>query len=255
MERARQAVGALALRLALALVAAASGAGVAAATSAALTAERAETGADQAAACRVVDDAAWRAATTTAFRDVTPNAHAVRNGAVTITSQMAASILSLAHAAPPRKGAVLSWRWSARGALNPADLSKIGADDRIGAVMVGFAPKLEAMSRWERLKRRLQTRIAGEAAPWRVIAYTWAGAQARAADVLRSPHLPEQHMIKVLRRGIDAGEQTASVDPFADYRTLFGAAPPPISSISILVDTDDTDSAIRLTLRDLCLPV
>lgn len=211
--------------------------------------------AGESAACEAVGAAAWETARRLTFSGIAPNAHRSKMGALEVTSAGAASILTLPHGAEPRAEATLSWRWSAEGALGPADLTRIGRDDRIAALLVGFEPKREAMSALERMRHRFHRGLADGPTPWRVIAYTWAS-EADAPTVFPSPHLPAQHMVKVIRRGFQGGERGEIVRPFEDYAALFGGPAPAISSISVVVDTDDTGagSQVRLRLSELCLP-
>ena len=94
--------------------------------------------------------------------------------------------------------------------------------------------------------------LAGEAAPGRVLRYTFCGAHER-GEVVESPHLGAAGFVRVLRPTDSATSEwfTERVDLAADYREAFGEEPPDPVQIAIQADTDDTHSASRAMVADL----
>lgn len=137
-----------------------------------------------------------------------------------------------------------AWRWSVSEGVPPTDLTRKGGDDRNLALYFVFLPRAEA----QRLQGASIRQLLSEETI-RALVYVWGGAHPRGA-VLPSPYLGARGKTVVLR-GSGTGSHAESVDLAADYARAFGGRPEALVGIAVSGDSDDTDSAIRGTIRNL----
>ena len=184
------------------------------------------------------------------FKNITPNRWREDGGAVVAESSNAASILyqrvSVSLASTP----MLRWRWRVDQATPATDLARKGVDDRPLALTIGFAYDSANASMGERMKRVIVERVAGADAPGRVVDLTWGGSRP-VGTLLPDPHAGESGRQLIVRESGEGDWQEQSVDVAALYRRIWGAEPPPVTQIGILVDSDDTDTTARSAISDI----
>jgi len=133
----------------------------------------------------------------------------------------AAALVRLVDAPPTGRG-VVSWRWQTDASLsaNDREREKKG-DDYTARIFLTFGG--DPFTRGTR-----------------ALAYVWAG-QEPVGSVFANPYIGDVMTI-VLRSGdTDAGVWVAEERDFvADYTRAFGESPPLLTSIAVLVDSDDT---------------
>ncbi|MDX5362139.1 MAG: DUF3047 domain-containing protein, partial [Alphaproteobacteria bacterium] len=195
----------------------------------------------------------WRPLT---FEGKAPNRFAgTAEGALTIEGD--ASVSFLFAGVPPSLGAraeALRWAWKAEAAVPPTDLAAKGGDDRTLALYVAFAWDPAQATLSELLRRPVVEMLQGPDAPGRILAYTWGGSRPPGSR-FASPYAGGSSQIVILR---DAATETGrwhaeTVSPRADYRAAFGEEAPAITQIAIVSDGDDTGTAVRAAVRDICL--
>ena len=201
--------------------------------------------------CRLVDllgqESNWTPLT---FNGIAPNRFAVDGDGIVIHSDSSASMLYFDASAIEFD--TLSWTWSSDGALPPTDLRQVGQDDRRIAVSVAFAYEDPSESIFKKGMRSMLEAIYGANLPGRVISYTWASGTAAGTE-FDNPYSGADAKTRVIRGDGDTGPETVTVEPKADYRRLFGTAPPPISFIAVFSDTDGTGASLTSRVSDLCL--
>lgn len=135
----------------------------------------------------------------------------------------------------------LSWSWQVIDALPATDLTKTDGDDRVLALHIGFADD----SWMSRLKGVMSPFARGH-----VLTYVWGGAQKTA---FAHPHLPDNGFM-IIRRTAATPSGTwfqETVDLAADYKRIFGEAPPPVAFVGISGDADDLASTSFGKIKDI----
>lgn len=129
-------------------------------------------------------------------------------------------------------GGLLRWRWRIAAHVPDVDLRNPERDDAPGRVFVAFGRP-------------------GILSRPRMIFYTWGGPEPR-ADLFFS-HVSDRLAVVVLRNASDpAGAWLQeSRDVLADYRDAFGGEPDEITSVGLMIDTDQTGAWASVQLSDL----
>jgi hypothetical protein len=141
------------------------------------------------------------------------------------------SWLELEDPLEPR-GGELRWRWRVAAHVPGADLRDPERDDAPGRVFVAFGrPGLFSRPR--------------------MIFYTWGGPEAR-GDAFLS-HVSDRLAVVVVRNAADrAGAWLQEVrDVVADYRKAFDEEPDEITSVGLMIDTDQTGAWASVQLSEL----
>ena len=92
----------------------------------------------------------------------------------------------------------------------------------------------------DRVKYGLARKLYGEYPPHSTLNYVWAniGGQGR---IITSPYTDRAKLIALKKGAEKTGTwQLEEVDILRDYRAAFGADPPPVATIAIMNDSDDT---------------
>lgn len=141
------------------------------------------------------------------------------------------SWLELEEALQPGHGD-LQWRWRVAAHVAAANLRDPERDDAPGRVFVAFGRQ-------------------GLFARPRMIFYTWGGPEARGEAFLS--HVSDRLAVVVVRNAADpAGTWLQeSRDVLADYRDAFGEEPDGITSVGLMIDTDQTGAWASVQLADL----
>lgn len=163
------------------------------------------------------------------------------------------SASALAHLAPVNSAAtpVLNWRWKI-GAHPPSDIRTKAGDDYAARVYVSFARDPAELSWLTRMKMRFAKLFYGVELPTASICYVW------------DPNSPEGFAIPnawsdtiymvVAEGGPKVNSWVSESHNFVeDYRRLFKAEPPPVTSIIVAADTDNTGTTSIAWLDDLSL--
>ncbi len=151
------------------------------------------------------------------------------------TAERAAAALWIPIPVAPPVHAMLAWRWKVEEPVASfrSERQRHG-DDYAARLMVAFGSgPFEAGAQ--------------------VIAYVWARAEHPGAR-FPNPYRPE--VATLVLRGPEAGLGewlTEHRDLEADYRELFGEAPPEVNAIAFVVDSDDTGGRARGLLDELRL--
>ncbi len=129
-------------------------------------------------------------------------------------------------------GGHLQWRWRIAAHVPDVDLRDPERDDAPGRVFVAFGRP-------------------GILSRPRMIFYTWGGLEPR-EDAFFS-HVSDRLAVVVLRNGSDpAGAWLReSRDVVADYKDAFGEEPDEITSVGLMIDTDQTGAWASVQLSDL----
>lgn len=140
----------------------------------------------------------------------------------------------------PARTPILAWRWKVAGVVAAADATRKEGDDYAARVYVAFKYDPARVSWFDRTKYALIRLIYGEYPPHAGINYVWDNRLAP-GTILPNAYTDRVRMI-VLRSGErEAGRWMAETrNVLEDYQRAFGEAPPRVSGIAIMTDTDDT---------------
>lgn len=163
---------------------------------------------------------------------------------VEVRAENAVSFLYRPVAADQRAARKLSWRWRVDKAVPVTDLLAIGQDDRSLALHICFPDETENLSLLEWLGHSVQTAFSGPLSG-KVLTYVWGGSQPQ-GSVFANPHLgrdgkPAGTIIVLRSGGEEVGRwRMEEVDFVADFKRIYGYAPPPPAYLAISSDSDDT---------------
>ena len=162
---------------------------------------------------------------------------------IEIVSEKSSSVLYLPIEGAARQSQSLSWSWRVEDGLPATDLTKNVGDDRNLSVHVAFADG-DVVSRF----LGLFSPFAGG----RALTYVWGG---EGVAHFPHPHRPDDVWIYVLRPADAPLDQwiMENVDLEADFKRVFGEAPPPIAAIGVSSDADALGLTARGMVRNLTL--
>lgn len=126
----------------------------------------------------------------------------------------------------------LEFVWRVDAAPPAANLSRKDLDDSPIRVFVAFG------------------RLGGLFPSGRAIFYSWAGGEAPGyqASSFASDRL---HVVSLAGSGAIGSWRTESVDPFEDYRRIWGKEPPAMTAVGLMQDTDQTGDSADASIRSL----
>ena len=183
------------------------------------------------------------------FDGITPNTWTEEGGAVVGTSRASSSILYTRI--PATTAPILTWRWRVDSPVAATDLTRKGGDDRSFSLTAGFAYDPADASLGERMKRVVVESVAGADAPGRVLDFVWGGDRP-VGSRMENPYSGSSGRMIVQRAGTANGWQTERVDLAELYREAWGTAPPPVTQLALLIDTDDTGGSGMARIADIC---
>ena len=160
------------------------------------------------------------------------------DGSVRVTTDSAVGFL-LRPTPEAAQGARLEWRWLVERTPPPSAPDAVGQDDRPIAVHVIFATAAPDDRALGGLRRWLRGALTHEAFAGRTLTYMWGGTLP-AGTRLPNPYLPGDGHIIVLRDGSTRSGTwlPESIDPVADYTSLFGGTARP-THLALSADTED----------------
>jgi hypothetical protein len=191
--------------------------------------------------------AKWKPLTFPTIRNHTSYALVSDGGLVVVRAEAKASASGLATDVriDPREYPIIRWRWKIANLLERADLTRKDGDDYPARLYINFRGKRDESSFLDNVEIAVYRKIYGQDPPTAAINYIW-DSKAPAGTIAPNAYTARVRMI-VVRSGADAigrwvDEERNLLD---DYRAAFGEDPPPIVSVAIMTDTDNTgESAI-----------
>lgn len=147
----------------------------------------------------------------------------------------------------------LSWEWKLVNSLESADGREKESDDFAARVYVTFE-RDSRLSYWERFKAGVFESFYGQNIPGRALNFTWAN-KLEAGQIVASPYTDNSRVV-VLRSGdAEAGEwRRERVDLRSWYERAFpDENPPPVHSVAIMTDSDNTGEEAEACYRNIVL--
>jgi hypothetical protein len=145
----------------------------------------------------------------------------------------------------------LHWHWKVDGLIDGADNTRPQTEDSPARVIVAFDGDTSALPFGEKLffqQFRLFTRTE---LPYATLMYIWAARQP-VGTVIPSAHTSRIKMV-VAESGPDRTGSWHEVvrNVHDDYKRAFGEEPPPIKSIAIMTDSDNTGESAHAYYGDI----
>ncbi len=182
------------------------------------------------------------------------------DGIIEVVSVDSISALYMPIAVDLAKTPCLAWSWRVDQAMPANDLRHRDTDDRPISVFVAIPFDAERAGFWERLVRVFVELARGRDAPGRIISYVWGGI-GQQGDIQPSPYLQSAGGIVLLRPG-EASKGVwfdELVNVSADYQRIFKDPANQPMYVSVLADSDSTNSRAHAFVRDIhfskeCVP-
>lgn len=134
----------------------------------------------------------------------------------------------------------LRWRWKVDTLYKKADGKTKEGDDYPLRVYVVFKYDPEKASFGQRVRYGIAKALYGEYPPHSSINYVWASMPVK-ERVFSNPYADEAKMIVKQAGAAEVGKWVdEEVNIVDDYRKAFGVDPPPIASLAIMNDSDNT---------------
>ena len=140
-----------------------------------------------------------------------------------------------------------SWDWSVSQSVPPTDLSLKGGDDRNISVYFVFVPNSVAPSLEGDNIRSLLGRN-----DVRVVQYAWGGNNP-IGSVINSPYGASDTGVTIPLRGAGIGSASEAVNLNTDFDRAFSEEKGALIGLAVSGDSDDTNTFIQATVRNLNL--
>lgn len=143
----------------------------------------------------------------------------------------------------PSEYPILTWQWKVSTTLEEGDARTKDGDDYPARIYVSFDYPPEEFGFFDRMKYKALQALGYDQIPTRALNYIWAN-RVEPGTLLPNPFTDWVQMIAVQSGSTRTGTWMSERRNLrADYRRAFGEAPPAITGIAIMTDTDNTDAA------------
>ena len=134
----------------------------------------------------------------------------------------------------------VQWRWKVRNVYKKGSAKSKSGDDYPIRVYVVFKYDPERVGFLDRIKYEAAKLIYGEHPPDSSLNYIWANREHK-EEIITSPYTERSKMIPLQTgsKNLDRW-QIEQVNVVEDYKRAFGTDPPPVASIAIMNDSDNT---------------
>ena len=143
----------------------------------------------------------------------------------------------------------LAWRWKVSNVYRKGDSGSKKGDDYPARLYVMFAYEPDQASLAKKLKYQLAKTVYGQYPPDSTISYIWDN---RVTDkpFIVSAYADEARMIPVSAGGNMVNTwREYTVDIVRDYRLAFGRNPPPMASLAVMNESDNTRESARAWIQ------
>lgn len=200
------------------------------------------------------DTAAWKQWEKITFPRTRETQYAFiqKEQAVCAVAESSASGMVIAFPGTLEQYPLLSWEWKIDQVLEKGDGRKQEGDDYAARIYINFK-RDSRLSWWERTRSAVFETFYGQDIPGQTLNFIWAN-QLKVGKIVPSPYTGHARMV-VLQSGNErAGEWVQQeVNILQWYRQAFKAEPPPIHSVALMTDSDDTGETVRACFRNLVL--
>jgi hypothetical protein len=150
-----------------------------------------------------------------------------------------------------REYPILRWNWKVPALIDGADVTRRSAEDSPARIVITFEgdkSKLPLADRMFADQFKLFTR---QEFPYAILMYIWES-RAPVGAVFENPHTSRIRMVVADSGDGNVGAWREEVrNVYEDYRRAFGEEPPPIRTIGIMTDTDNTGTVAEAFYGDI----
>ncbi|MFQ5949085.1 MAG: DUF3047 domain-containing protein [Nitrospiria bacterium] len=151
----------------------------------------------------------------------------------------------------PQVYQVLSWCWKVDRIISKGDATRKEGDDYAARIYVTFKYDPDRASLWERARFGAMKLIYGKYPPKGTLTYIWANRLPK-GEAVANAYTDRAQMIAVESGEAKVGRWVCEKrNIYEDYRTLFGEAPPTLSGVAVMTDTDNTGEQASAAYADL----
>lgn len=171
--------------------------------------------------------------------------HEREDGSIVIKaeSKNSASGLVVPIDADPSEFRYIQWEWKIESVLEKGDLTKKSGDDYAARIYITFDYDPSDLSFGDKIRYRAIRTFSSFDVPLRSLNYIWAN-KAEIESITESPFTDWVQLVAVQSGNEHAGVwKVETRDILLDYRKAFGENPPRITGISIMTDSDNTESS------------
>lgn len=153
----------------------------------------------------------------------------------------------------PKVYAILSWCWKVDGIISKGDATKKEGDDYAARIYVTFKYDPDKAGFLERSLFGMAKMREGEYPPKGVLNYIWANRIPKGEEISNA-FTDRAQMVAVESGEAKVGQWVCEErNIYEDYQTLFGEAPPRLSGVAVMTDTDNTGESASASYSDLVL--
>ena len=168
-------------------------------------------------------------------------------------SNGSASALAYALRADPKRTPWLTFRWRTERLIEKSDIRTKAGDDYPARIYVVFDYDIARLPFGERMKMRMARSLWGEQLPVATLCYVWeprqpVGYSQWSAYTDRVRVIVAESGSARLGQWVDIERNVA-----ADFRAAFGEEAPPITSVIVATDTDNTGETAHTWFGDISL--
>lgn len=151
----------------------------------------------------------------------------------------------------PARYPIVQWRWKVTNVFQKGDVSARKGDDYPARIYITFEYNPEMATFLERARYEAVRIVQGEYPPLHAINYIWASTAPVGTEV-PNPYTDRAIMI-VLQSGPSRLNSWVVEERNVgeDYRRIFGRAPPAISGVAIMTDSDNTGESATAFYGDI----
>lgn len=166
------------------------------------------------------------------------------NGDVVIRAQSdrSASGLVIPVELDPAFHRYIRWEWKVDSVLENGDMTRKDGDDFAARIYITFDYDKSNLGFRDRVRYFFIRTFTSFDVPLRALNYVWAN-KADIETIAPSPYIDWVYLVAAQSGNERAGEWVVDTrDILKDYRSAFGEDPPAITGISIMTDSDNTES-------------
>lgn len=178
----------------------------------------------------------------------------VENGPTVVVksvSQQSSSGLTREISIDPQKYPIVQWRWKVENVYEKGDVTSKSGDDYPARIYITFEYDSSKVGFFEKAKYEAARLIYGQYPPIGAINYIWES-KAPVGTIAPNPYTDRVMMI-VTQSGSAKLNQwvTEERNIYEDYKKAFGEAPPMISGVAIMTDSDNTKESATAYFGDI----
>lgn len=200
-------------------------------------------------------DTQWKQWRPVSFSDRAQTHYSFHPDTAAVCARAAGSASGLARKFPGKltRYPRLRWEWKIERTLRGGDARKQAGDDYPARVYVNFE-RDGRLSYWERLKASAYETFYGGQIPGRSLNFIWAN-RLKEGEIVPSPYTEKARLVALRSGNRQAGSwQRETVNIEAAYTRAFpGETPPPVHSVAIMTDSDNTRETVGACYRNLQL--